>query len=584
VVARQLAVAAALIVGLGGCSFGAAQPASGPPGLPALSAPAAYHSRPPAHPGGTVTIGAWQFPHAFSPYFASQAAAQQVQAAIFDGLLSTDNRLQWYGNLVREVPSVENGGVRQVGSGMDVNYELRPGLRWSDGQPLTPDDVFFTFQAITGPAAAAGFGQEGYDRISGLERRGENGLVAHFRSLYPAYRSLFPAILPRHRLGQIQAQNLGADGYWRKPDVVSGPFTMREAAPFQITLERNGDYVQGRSGMALGGHAAYAERVVFRAYPTRQALLAAVKAGDVQAASDLSERELSTIARLTGVRVTLAAALQYEQVSFNQARVDPNVGGTPPWVGDPPVLEALDLALDRPALERGPLHARSPLAESPVSPLVGWAYASDLGPPSYDLDQARRVLDAAGWRPGADGIRVKNGRRLAFALTTTDDQLLRAGEEEILAEGWRRLGADVAVQNYPSQQLFADFEQDGVLARGLYQAAIWAWIMPADPDSEFSTLHSSRTPGAGQPSSQNYSRCHDTAVDQALAQGRGTLDEGQRGAAYRSFQHAYAQARCEMPLFRRLAIGVVSPRLRNFVLNAGPQGSTWNLVDWWLDS
>jgi hypothetical protein len=39
-----------------------------------------------------------------------------------------------------------------------------------------------------------------------------------------------------------------------------------------------------------------------------------------------------------------------------------------------------------------------------------------------------------------------------------------------------------------------------------------------------------------------------------------------------------------MPLFRRLAIGVVSPRLRNFVLNAGPQGSTWNLVDWWLDS
>jgi peptide/nickel transport system substrate-binding protein len=578
-----VAVAAAFAVGLGGCSFGAAQPALEPPGLPALSAPAAYQAKPPAHPGGSITIGAQQFPNAFSPYFAPQAASLQVQAAIFDGLLTTDNRLQWYGDLARQVPGVENGGVRQVGAGMDVTYDLRPGLRWSDGQPLTPDDVVFTFQTITGPAAAAGFGQEGYDRISGVERSGETGLVVHFRSLYPAYRSLFPAILPRHRLGQVPAKNLAADGYWRKPDVVSGPFTVREAAPYQITLDRNGDYAQGRSGMRFGGHAAYAERVVFRAYPTRQALLAAVKAGDVQAASDLSERELSTIARLTGVRVTLAAALQYEQVSFNQAPVDPNVGGTPPWVGEPAVLEALDLGLDRPSLEKGPLHARSPLTESPVSPLVGWAYASDLGPPRYDLDQARRVLDAAGWKPGADGTRVKNGRRLAFALTTTDDQLLRAGEEEIVAEGWRKLGANVAVQNYPSQQLFAGFEQDGVLARGLYQAAIWAWIMPADPDSQFSTLHSSRTPGAGQPSSQNYSRCHDRAVDQALALGRATLDESQRGAAYRTFQHAYAQARCEVPLYRRLAIGVVSPRLHNFVLNAGPPGSTWNLVDWWLD-
>ena len=583
-VARPLAVAAALVVGLGGCSFNPTQPASGPPGLPALSAPAAYKASAPGHPGGTITIGAWQFPNSFSPYFAPQAASLQVQAAIFDGLLATDNRLQWSGNLAREVPSVVNGAVRQVGAGMDVTYELRPGLRWSDGQPLTPDDVVFTFQTITGPAAAAGFGQEGYDRISGVESRGATGLVIHFRSLYPAYRSLFPAILPRHRLGQIPTQSLGADGYWRKPDVVSGPFTMQEAAPFRITLGRNGDYAQGRSGLAFGGHPAYADRVVFRAYPTRQALLAAVKAGDIQAVSDLSERELSTIGRLTGVRVTLGAALQYEQVSFNQAPVDPNVGGTPPWVGEPAVLEALDLALDRPALERGPLHARSPLTESPVSPLVGWAYASDLGSPRSDLDQARRVLDAAGWKTGADGVRAKNGRRLAFALSTTDDQLLRAGEEEIVADGWRRLGAGVTVQNYPSQQLFAGFEQDGVLARGLYQAAIWAWIMPADPDSEYSTLHSSRMPSAGQPSSQNYSRCHDSAVDEALARGRGTLDEGQRGAAYRSFQHAYVQARCELPLYRRLAIGVVSPRLHNFVLDAGPPGSTWNLVDWWLDS
>ena len=576
-------LAAALLVGLVACSPGAPSPSSGGgTGLPLVASPAPYRPDAAERRGGTITVGAWQFPTAFSPYFSSQAAATPIQDALFDGLLATDPRLQWYGDLARDVPTPENGRVTQLGTGMDVAYQLRPGLHWSDGQPLTSDDVLFTYQTITGPAAAVGFGQDGYDRISGVETRGDSGFVIHFRTLYPAYRSLFPAILPRHRLAQVPPSQLARDGYWLKPDVVSGPFTLLQTGDDRLTLARNVRYADGRQGMTFLGHRAYADRVVFRAYPTRQALLAAAKAGDVQAATDLSERELSTVARLTGVRVTLASALQYEQVSFNQAPVDPRVGGSPPWNGDPAVLHALDLALDRPGLEGGPLHNRSPLAGSPVSPLLGWAYAPDVGATPYDLEQARRVLEADGWTLGADGIRTKTGRRLAFALTSTQDQLLRTNEEEILASGWRRLGADVTVQNYSSQQLFADFAHGGVLSRGLYQAAIWAWITPPDPDSEFDTLHSSRMPAAGNSSGQNYSRCRSSAVDQTLTQGRATLDEAQRATAYRVFQHAYAEARCEMPLYRRLAIGVTSTRLHNFVLNPGPAGSSWNLADWWL--
>jgi peptide/nickel transport system substrate-binding protein len=583
VAARLTAVAAALLAGLAACSPGAAAPSpGGPVGLPSLASPSTYRPAAAPHRGGSITVGTWQFPTAFSPYFSPQAAATPIQNAILDGLLGTDPTQQWYGDLAADVPTVENGGVRPVGAGMDVTYQLRQGLLWSDGQPLTSDDVLFTFQTITGPAAAAGFGQDGYERISSVEPRGERALVVHFRSIYPAYRGLFPAVLPRHRLGQVNASQLSQDGYWRKPDVVSGPFTLAQVGDDRLTLARNAQYGQGRQGMAFLGHPAYADRVVFKAYPTRQALLAAVKAGDVQVAGDLSERELPTIARLTDVRVALASALQYEQVSFNQGTVDPSVGGTPPWSGDPAVLQALDLALDRPGLEAGPLHDRSPLTGSPVSPLLGWAYASDVATPSYDLAAAKELLDADGWMVGADGVRTKNGRRLAFMLTSTEDQLLRMNEEEIMAAGWRKLGAAVSTQNYSSQEIFADFVHGGVLARGLYQAAIWAWITPPDPDTEFDTLNSSRMPAAGAMSNQNYSRCRSGAVDQALSQGRATLDEAQRGSAYRAFQHAYAQARCEMPLYRRLAIGVTSPRLRNFVLNPGLGGSTWNLADWWL--
>jgi ABC-type transport system substrate-binding protein len=152
----------------------------------------------------------------------------------------------------------------------------------------------------------------------------------------------------------------------------------------------------------------------------------------------------------------------------------------------------------------------------------------------------------------------------------------------VILAGWRRLGADVSVQNFPAAQLFAAFAQGGLLATGGYEAALWSWITPPDPDSEFGILHSSGMPGATNAAGQNYSRCHDPAIDQALAQGRSTLDQGQRGAAYRAFQQAYVQAHCELPLFRRVDIGVASPRLHNFVLNPSPAGNTWNIADWWL--
>jgi peptide/nickel transport system substrate-binding protein len=570
-------------VALGGCSAppGPAGSGAGASGLPAVQAPGAYRPLAPPRPGGTITVGTWQFPTSLSAYFDAQAAATTIDQALYDGLVADGPDLQWYGDLATEVPTPENGGVKQVGSGMDVTYALRPGLAWSDGQPITPDDVIFTFQVITGPGRDHGVSQEGYELVAGIERSGTDGVVVHFRSLYPAYRSLLSAVLPRHRLQDVAPDKLAADPYWTRPDVVSGPFTVAEMTADHVTLRRNPHYPDGRSAMPVGGHPAYPDQVVFRALPSRQAVLAAVEAGDVQVAIDLTERELSTVARLSGVRTVLAPSLAYEQVSLNQADPNPGTGRTPPWVGDPAVAEALDLALDRPSLERR-LAGAPPLTATPVPAQVAWAYDRSIAPPVYDLERAKRLLDQEGWTPGPDGVRVKGGRRLTFVLSTTAGQQLRGTEEAVLVAGWARLGAAVQVQDFTAAQLFGSYEQGGVLTRGQFEAAVWSWITPADPDTELDILASSSLPAPGRPSAENYSRCHDPAVDRALAAGRGTLDQAQRGAAYRAFQRAYVQARCELPLYRRLDIGVVSSRLHNFAPNPTPAGNTWNISDWWL--
>ena len=579
-IAAALAAAAALGA-LAACSVprpggSASRPASAP------SSPQQrpYQASPAPRAGGVIAVGVWQFPSTLSPYIRSQVAAVPIQQAIDDGLLGSGPDVGWYGDLAQQVPTVENGGVRPAGDGMDVTYRLRPGLAWSDGQPITPDDVIFTYQLITGPGRAAGVSKEGYDRLTGVEAAGADGVVLHFGSLFPAYRDLFPVILPRHRLAGLTGAQLVTDPFWSRPDVVSGPFTVQEVTADHVTLARNPRYGDGRVEMPFLGHPAYADRVVFRALATRQAVIAALEAGEVQVALDMTERELPTLTRLAGVRAVKAPSLAYEQVSLNQARPNPATGGSPPWVGDPAVAEALDLAMDRAGIVGrlgGP-----PLTATPVSPLVGWAYDAAQRPSAFDLDRGRRTLDRDGWAVGADGVRVKAGRRLAFTLSTIANQPLRATERDLLVQGWRRLGADVHVLDFTSAQLFGSLDQGGVLATGRYEAALWSWVVPIDPDSEYLVLHSSSTPAADRPGAQNYSRCHDVAIDQGLAAGRATLDEGSRGAAYRAFQGAYVRARCELPVYRRLDIGATSPRLRNFALNPGPAGNTWNVADWWL--
>src|SRR5262249_61560033 len=139
-------------------------------GLPSVTSPGPYQPQAAPRPGGTIRIGSWQFPSRCPPCFGGQAAATPIEQAVFNGLLANAPNLDTFGDLAEAVPTVENGGVRQAGRGMDVTYQMRAGLAWSDGQPITPDDVIFTFGAITAPGRAVGAGQEGYDLISSVER------------------------------------------------------------------------------------------------------------------------------------------------------------------------------------------------------------------------------------------------------------------------------------------------------------------------------------------------------------------------------------------------------------------------------
>jgi peptide/nickel transport system substrate-binding protein len=328
-------------------------------------------------------------------------------------------------------------------------------------------------------------------------------------------------------------------------------------------LQRNPRYADGRAAMPFLGHLAHLDRLVFQGYATKQEELAALKAGEIAAALDLNERDLDTAAAI-GENLLVVPSLSYEQVTLNRA--------DPLFKDDPRLVDALMLGAGRTAVIRDVLHGRVSAAESPLSPAISWVPTP--APLRLDAGAARQELDGDGWIAGPDGIRKRDGKPLAFTLMTTADSPLRAAEAEALAGSWRQLGADVRLQGAPPDVLFGPPSRAGSLARGGYQAGLWAWNTSPDPDG-LRGLFASGSPA-------NYARCASPEMDGALASGAASLDRGKRSAAYQALAAAYQSARCETPLFWRLDVGLAARHLHNFAPNPSAAGNTWNVADWWV--
>jgi len=397
--------------------------------------PASYQPEPARHEGGTVVVGDWESPTNFSPLFNEEVPAAQVDALLYAGLVRLDANLQPVADLVQRVPTLQNGDVtwNHATGTMDVSYRLRPGLRWSDGQALTADDVAFTWKLIVNPKVQGVLSPDGYAAISRIDIHDPQRFTLHFDRVYPKYLTLFPAVLPQHRLGAVSPEQLPGDPFWARPDVVSGPFKISELVPDNhITLVRNDAWSQGRSGRRP-----HLDSIVYRIYPESGQLREAARTGQVTVALELPDDQLAALSSTGAMTVQRRSQLAYEQVTFNQADPNPLTGQAPLWKNDPALLQALRQAIDRPAIVKKFFHDQAQLADSPIPTALTQFHDPDVAL-DYDLGGARKLLDGDGWSIGGDGIRSKNGRRLTFQLVTALGNQRHAGTPQRAVQWLRR--------------------------------------------------------------------------------------------------------------------------------------------------
>jgi peptide/nickel transport system substrate-binding protein len=456
---------------------------------------------------------------------------------------------------------------------MDVTVKFKPGLMWSDGQPLTSADFAYTIKWAQDPnQVGLQVDPDAYATISGVDTPDATTAVVHFKQQYGPYLGLLgSAILPQHVWSKIPINaDTAKNPEVKSPTVVSGPFKVQSAdLSQQIVLVRNDNY------KPVFGMNAYLDKIIFQATSTTQNAVDSLLKGDIDAVENLQETDLPKVQGKPNVTVSAIPGFTYEHLTLNTRN---------PILSDVAVRTALDEAIDRNAIIKQLLTPQNSTLPTSVNPL-SFVFDSSLQATAYNADDAKKVLDAAGWAAGSDGIRAKGGTRLSLTISTTSGNKRREDTEQILIAYWKAVGIEVKAQNYSSDQFFGDYSEGGILARGKFDIGMFAWQGGPDPDGDYSIFASDSIPtDANKGQGQNYTGYADSVIDQALKAQRATVDFSQRAAAWQTFQQEFVKIKTVLPLYTRIQAAAYNQKLANYKNNPTSATNEWNVVEWYLKS
>jgi peptide/nickel transport system substrate-binding protein len=494
-------------------------------------------------------------PQNLNPLFLNPDAAsveEQVARLSFEPFIDLDARGRAEPVLLETIPTRANGGVSE--DGRTIRYRLRAGVRWSDGRPVTAQDVLFTLHAILDPRNPVR-SHQGYDLVERAEARGTQTVLLHLKRAWaPAVMTYFSAgispqfVLPAHVL-RAEAP-LAQAAFNAAPRVGDGPYTFVSwIRGERLVYAANARYWRGRPAIS---------RLIVQTVPDPSTNLLLLRSGELEW-NLLAPAQLAVVRgdpRLAFVAVPSAVVAG---LAFNTSH---------PPLGDVRVRRALAMSIDRNAISRKITLGLYPVTNM-LQPQFSWAFDPSVREPGYDPIEADRLFDRAGWRRGPDGLRRRSGRPLhliyvQFVETATGVRVATAVQAELRARG-----IDLTIKSVSNAQLF--LPRTGVLASGSFDLAYVPWTMGADPDDS-SVLE------CGAPS--NYMRWCDATVDRFERAALRATQTGVRKRLYASIGRIVAQSVPVLYLFNADYVYAYRKRLQGFTPNAFVP--TWNAFRWHL--
>ena len=363
--------------------------------------------------------------------------------------------------------------------GKTWTYTLRPDLVWSDGTPLTANDVAYTFNRILeGRYEQRNYGN--YVRnITSVEATDDRTVVMTVRAPSPIMERLAVYILPEHVWSGVDAKAVKsfANEPEGEPLVGSGPFLVAERRTGQfIRLIANDSYYAGRPKV---------DELVFRIYNNPDALGQALIKGEVDFATGLTADVFSTLEGQEGITTYAGDYSGFNELAFNMGAATADgkpIGDGNPHLQDQQVRLAISHAIDRQQMVDKILNGYGTPGSTIIPPLYTTLHI-DPGTQTYDPALANQILDDAGYAMGPDGVRVgPDGVPMKYRLfvRTDSDSSVKSGEyfKSYLAA----IGIEAEIKPVDENALFE------IIGRGEFDMFEWGWVVEPDPDYQLSTF------------------------------------------------------------------------------------------------
>ena len=410
---------------------------------------------------GHLNVLYWQAASSMNPYLSGGTKEIEASSLVIEPLAHYDENGNMVPVLVDEIPTIQNGGV--ASDLRSITWKLRKDIVWSDGSPLTAHDVVFSGEYCLHPDGGC-TSLNYFSDVSGLEALDDHTVKVNFGVAKPSpYGPFVGSTTPIIQKAQF-ADCLGVKAVECTDanfgPIGTGPFMVDEfRANDVVTLSANEKFREAdKPAFATatfkgGGDAASAARSV-------------LETGEFDYAWNL-QVEPEVLAQMEAAgkgQVVTAFGTSVERLMVNQTNNDPALGpdkrslyldGTNPhpFLSDPAVRRALSLAIDRQILvDAGYGAFGKPTCNVLPAPAVYASMANDECL-TQNVEEAKRILDEAGWMPGDDGVRAKDGVRISILYQTSTNSV-RQGTQALIKQMWEQIGVETELRNIDAAVFF----------------------------------------------------------------------------------------------------------------------------------
>ncbi|MGE4077849.1 MAG: peptide ABC transporter substrate-binding protein [Reyranella sp.] len=557
--------------------------------LLALSGVAMAQSRPVYKPtkrggGGLLRVLWWQAPTLLNPHFATGGKDQDGSRVFYEPLAGWDQGGNLRPLLAESVPSREDGTL--AADGKSVTWKLKKGVKWHDGQPFTADDVVFNWEYARNPATAAV--TSGVYKDITVEKVDSHTVTVIFKEPTPFWADAFVGptgmLIPKHLFAAFIGDK-SRDAPTNLKPVGTGPYKFKDFKPGDMVAGViNTDYHQDNKPhfdaieMKGGGDAVSAARAV-------------LQTGEFDFAWNMQVEDeiLQRLEKGGKGRVAINPAGFIEHIQLNSSDPWTEVDGERssaktkhPTLSDPAVRQALALLVDKDSVEKH-IYGRTGRA-TPNFIYNPERFSSKTTRFEFNIDKANDVLEKAGWKKGADGIREKDGKKLRFVYQTSINQP-RQKTQAIVKQACQKAGIDIEVKAVTASVYFSSDVANPDTYTKFYPDLQMYNNGPQQPDPAVflrQFLSWEVATKANKWQGRNVTRWVNKEYDDIYKAAQVELDPVKRAALLIKLSEMVVNDHVVIPVVARPVVSAVSNRLTAEL--SGWDTNTWDLASWYREA